>query len=105
MFPYPFDVQSLADALKIDNLKQVLFNLPAGNWDAGGALPSFRMGDGNLKREWPKQSGMPRPSTARSSTVSWDSGLLAFQSHGYGTSLRPISVSLQMPSDRKVFVF
>jgi hydroxypyruvate isomerase len=35
MFPYPFDAQRLADALKINNLKQVLFNLPAGNWDAG----------------------------------------------------------------------
>jgi hydroxypyruvate isomerase len=35
MFPYPFDAQKLADALKRNNLKQVLFNLPAGNWDAG----------------------------------------------------------------------
>jgi hydroxypyruvate isomerase len=35
MFPYPFDAQDLADALKRNNLKQVMFNLPAGNWDAG----------------------------------------------------------------------
>jgi hydroxypyruvate isomerase len=35
MFPYHFDAQNLADALKTNNLKQALFNLPAGNWDAG----------------------------------------------------------------------
>lgn len=35
MFPYPFDPQGLADALKTNGLKQALFNLPAGNWDAG----------------------------------------------------------------------
>lgn len=35
MFPYQFDAQNLAMALKKNNLKQVLFNLPAGNWDIG----------------------------------------------------------------------
>lgn len=35
MFPYSFDAKSLADMLKSNNLKQVLFNLPAGNWDEG----------------------------------------------------------------------
>lgn len=35
MFPYLFDAQGLADRLKKNNLKQVLFNLPAGNWEDG----------------------------------------------------------------------
>lgn len=35
MFPYPYDVKLIADALKTYGLKQVLFNLPAGKWEAG----------------------------------------------------------------------
>ena len=35
MFPYPFDPQNLSDALRSNNLKQILFNLPAGDWDRG----------------------------------------------------------------------
>lgn len=41
--PYAFPKQQVADALHSSSLKQVLFNLPAGNWDAGergiGCLP------------------------------------------------------------------
>ena len=35
LFPYAFDKQELAQALKIHGLQQVLHNLPPGNWDAG----------------------------------------------------------------------
>ena len=35
LFPYAFDKSELVNALKSNNLKQVLHNLPAGNWDAG----------------------------------------------------------------------
>ena len=52
LFPYAFDKSELADALKSNNLKQVLHNLPAGNWDAGdrgmacdpGRVDEFRAG-------------------------------------------------------------
>lgn len=35
MFPYAYDPQVLRDKLDGLGLKQVLFNLPAGNWEAG----------------------------------------------------------------------
>jgi len=35
MFPYDYPPQTLRDHLQQNNLKQVLFNLPAGNWEAG----------------------------------------------------------------------
>jgi hydroxypyruvate isomerase len=35
LVPYPFPKQELAAALKANGLKQVLHNLPAGDWDAG----------------------------------------------------------------------
>jgi len=35
LFPYEFDVSLLAELLEKHNLKQVLHNLPAGNWAAG----------------------------------------------------------------------
>ena len=35
LFPYPFPKEELAAALKANKLKQVLHNLPAGDWDAG----------------------------------------------------------------------
>ncbi len=35
LFPYDFDKQDLVDALQSNNLTQVLYNLPAGDWDAG----------------------------------------------------------------------
>jgi len=35
LFPYPFPKEELAAALKANGLKQVLHNLPAGDWDAG----------------------------------------------------------------------
>lgn len=35
LFPYAFDKKELAAALKANGLKQVLHNLPAGDWDAG----------------------------------------------------------------------
>ena len=35
LFPYAFDKSELAQALKVNGLKQVLHNLPPGNWDAG----------------------------------------------------------------------
>jgi len=35
LFPYPFDRNELAAALKANGLQQVLHNLPAGDWDAG----------------------------------------------------------------------
>ena len=35
LFPYDFAVEELVARLKANNLKQVLHNLPAGNWGAG----------------------------------------------------------------------
>jgi hydroxypyruvate isomerase len=35
LFPYPYDKNELAALLKQHGLKQVLHNLPAGNWDGG----------------------------------------------------------------------
>lgn len=35
MFPYSYDVNRIAERLKTCNLKQVLFNLPAGKWEQG----------------------------------------------------------------------
>ena len=35
LFPYAYDKQDLAQALKTSGLQQVLHNLPAGDWDAG----------------------------------------------------------------------
>jgi hydroxypyruvate isomerase len=35
MFPYDFEVDDIRARLKANGLELVLFNLPAGNWDAG----------------------------------------------------------------------
>ncbi len=35
LFPYAFEADQLAEKLKANGLTQVLFNLPAGDWDAG----------------------------------------------------------------------
>ncbi|MEC9367367.1 MAG: 2-oxo-tetronate isomerase [Pseudomonadota bacterium] len=35
LFPYDFEKAELAERLKANKLKQVLFNTPAGNWGAG----------------------------------------------------------------------
>jgi hydroxypyruvate isomerase len=35
LFPYAYSKEELAVALRANGLKQVLHNLPAGNWDAG----------------------------------------------------------------------
>jgi hydroxypyruvate isomerase len=35
LFPYPYPKEDLVAALRANNLRQVLHNLPAGNWDAG----------------------------------------------------------------------
>ena len=35
MFPYEYEAAAIAELLKKNNLKQVLFNLPAGDWDGG----------------------------------------------------------------------
>jgi hydroxypyruvate isomerase len=35
MFPYPFPKERLAEALQRNGLRQVLHNLPAGDWEAG----------------------------------------------------------------------
>ena len=35
LFPYPYPVQELKTRLQSNNLKLVLHNLPAGDWDAG----------------------------------------------------------------------
>ncbi len=35
LFPYDYDVNQLSDLLKLNNLQQVLHNLPAGDWAAG----------------------------------------------------------------------
>ena len=46
--PYAFPKEQVAETLQANNLKQVLFNLPAGNWDGGergiGCLPD-RVGE------------------------------------------------------------
>ncbi len=43
LFPYEYSTKAIADTLKRNNLKQALFNLPAGNWEKGdrgfAALP------------------------------------------------------------------
>ena len=35
LFPYDFSPEQIRDQLTENNLKQVLFNLPAGNWADG----------------------------------------------------------------------
>lgn len=35
LFPYDFDTETIKSKLEENNLEQVLFNLPAGDWDAG----------------------------------------------------------------------
>ena len=35
LFPYAFDAQAIKQKLVENNLEQVLFNLPAGDWEAG----------------------------------------------------------------------
>lgn len=35
LFPYAYGADELSDALKANQLEQVLFNLPPGDWDAG----------------------------------------------------------------------
>lgn len=35
LFPYAFEKATLAEALKVNKLTQVLHNMPAGDWDAG----------------------------------------------------------------------
>ncbi len=35
MFPYPYETEQLAEKLRTNGLTQVLFNLPAGDWEAG----------------------------------------------------------------------
>lgn len=35
LFPYALSKEEIADLLRSNNLTQVLFNLPAGNWEAG----------------------------------------------------------------------
>lgn len=48
LFPYEFEVNQLVDLLNANNLKQILHNLPAGNWAEGergiGVLPD-RVGE------------------------------------------------------------
>ena len=52
LFPYAYDKNELASLLKTHGLKQVLHNLPAGNWEAGergiachpGRVEEFRAG-------------------------------------------------------------
>lgn len=43
MFPYDYDINHLVDKLRSQNLIQVLFNMPPGNWETGdrglGCLP------------------------------------------------------------------
>ncbi len=34
-YPYPYDKQQLVDRLGENNLRQILHNLPSGNWDSG----------------------------------------------------------------------
>ena len=54
LFPYPYEPKELAERLQKYNLKQVLFNLPAGDWDKGdrglaslpGRMNEFREGVG-----------------------------------------------------------
>src|SRR5580704_8359337 len=35
LFPYPYSISDLRSRLQDNNLKLVLHNLPAGNWEAG----------------------------------------------------------------------
>ena len=35
LFPYAYPAQELAARLQANDLQQVLFNAPPGNWDAG----------------------------------------------------------------------
>ena len=35
MFPYEYEIGTLSELLRTNGLKQVLFNLPAGDWQAG----------------------------------------------------------------------
>ncbi len=67
MFPYPYDAAELKDKLDRFGLQQVLFNLPAGDWDKGergiALLPDrvneFRSGVGKAVT-YAKALGCPR---------------------------------------------
>ncbi|WP_434362415.1 hydroxypyruvate isomerase [Parasalinivibrio latis] len=67
LFPYDFDVAAIRDELEAHGLKQVLFNLPAGDWDAGdrgiaadpARVEEFRRGV-SLAIEYAKALGCPQ---------------------------------------------
>ena len=62
LFPYEFAPEDLACALERNRLKQALFNLPPGDWTAGGARPSLcRAGKRNSTTPWKKPCSMLRP--------------------------------------------
>ncbi len=67
LFPYEYDLPVLKEQLAKNGLKQVLFNLPAGNWAAGdrgiaiqpGRVDEFRAGVAKAI-EYAKGLGVPR---------------------------------------------
>lgn len=67
MFPYPFPKERLAEALQQNGLRQVLHNLPAGNWEGGergiachpGREGEFQEGVGHAA-EYAKALGCPQ---------------------------------------------
>jgi len=65
MFPYDYQKEALAERLNKYNLKQVLFNLPAGNWAGGergiACLPN-RVGE--FQKVWKPLWTMLRLSSA-----------------------------------------
>lgn len=65
MFPYEWDKQELAAKLEKCHLKQVLFNLPAGNWTAGnGVLPACPTASPSFNRAWVQPLNMQKRSIA-----------------------------------------
>jgi hydroxypyruvate isomerase len=68
LFPYAFDPAEVAERLRRHGLRQVLFNAPPGDWDAGergiAALPDrvqeFRRGFTGQVLPWARALGCPR---------------------------------------------
>jgi hydroxypyruvate isomerase len=59
LFPYPFEPDVLAGKLQENNLVQISFNLPAGDWDAGDrGIACIHPEAKNFEKEWKKPLAM-----------------------------------------------
>jgi hydroxypyruvate isomerase len=61
LFPYGWGKEQLVDKLGKHHLKQVLHNLPAGNWQAGGVSHACQDEKESIKKVWNWRLSMPGP--------------------------------------------